>query len=193
MITFFGLHLGESLQVAALDVVGGLVQSSRTIGEALTQAGAFVPLLTDLLTMAVSHVDQTFTIRFVPNARRQQESPDVCRQQVDFFMAFLLHEVDGLVLRRMEPRAVYYPAPGDQTMELTRVLRGPVSRQGNEYALIFDDPIWHEPILTGNYAVQELLLKQTRSAVEGLFEQQFLARAGGAVSTNERVLRHSLA
>lgn len=164
----FGLHLGESLQVAALGVVGGLVQSSRTIGEALTQAGAFVPLLTDLLTMGVSRSDQTFTIRFVPSARRQQESPDVCRQQVDFFMAFLLHEVDGLVLRRMEPRSVLYPSPADQTTELTRVLRGPVSRQGDEYALLFDDSIWHEPILTGNYAVQDLLLKQARSADAGL-------------------------
>ncbi len=40
--SLFGLHLGESLQVAALGVVGGLVQSSRTIGEALTQAGGGV-------------------------------------------------------------------------------------------------------------------------------------------------------
>ena len=166
--SFFGLHLGESLQVAALGVVGGLVQSSRTIGEALTQAGAFVPLLTDLLTMTISRSGQTFTIQFVPNSRRQQESPDVCRQQVDFFMAFLLHEVDGLVLRRIEPRAVYYPTLADQTRELKRVLRGPVQTQEIEYMLVFEDSIWNEPILTGNYAMQELLLKQARSADTGL-------------------------
>lgn len=161
---FFGLHLGESLQVAALGVVGGLVQSSRTIGEALTQACAFVPLLTDLLTVAVSHTEQTFTVEFILNVQRQQEASDVCRQQVDFFMAFLVHEVDGLVLRRIEPRLVHYPASVDQTPELTRVLRGPVSRQENKYAFIFDNLNWHESILSGNYAVQELLLKQVRSA-----------------------------
>ena len=159
----FGLHLGESLQLAALGVVGGLVHSSRTIGEALTQASAFVPLLTDLLTMVVSHADQAFTIQFVPNPHRQQQTPDVCRQQVDFFMAFLLHEVDGLVLRRMEPRVVVYPALADQTVELMRVLRGPITIQGNAYQLVFDDTVWNEPILTGNYALQELLLKQARS------------------------------
>lgn len=158
----FGLHLGESLQVAALGVVGGLIQTSRSIGEALTQAVALVPLLTDLLTLTVSYTDQTFTVQFVPNSHRQQEAADVCRQQVDFFMAFLLHEVDGLVLQRMEPRLVHYPETADQIVELSRVLRGPIVQQGTKYELIFDSSIWHEPILTRNYAVQELLLKQVQ-------------------------------
>ena len=43
MILLFGLHFGESLQLAALGIVGQIIQNSRTVGEALTHAAGFHP------------------------------------------------------------------------------------------------------------------------------------------------------
>ena len=64
----FGLHFGESVQVAALGVVGELIRSSRTIGEALTHAAGFAHLITDLFAMQVTRSDQTFAIRYIANS-----------------------------------------------------------------------------------------------------------------------------
>src|SRR5882762_5548853 len=49
----FGLHFGESLQLAALGVVGQIIQASNTVGDALTIANSLSYLVTDLFTMNV--------------------------------------------------------------------------------------------------------------------------------------------
>lgn len=156
----FGLHFGESLQLTALGVVGGLIQNSRTIGEALTQAAAFTHLITDIIAVKVERTDLTFTIQFMPNRSRQRESPLVFRQVMDFFMAFMIHEVDGLVLAKIQPSAVKMPHLDSERPEYERVLRCRSIQQSDNYALTFDGRYWNEPILTANYELQSLLLQK---------------------------------
>src|SRR3954452_12618712 len=50
----FGLHFGESLQLAALGVVGEIIKTSSTVGDALTQAAALSHMITDLLYIKTS-------------------------------------------------------------------------------------------------------------------------------------------
>ncbi len=50
----FGLHLGESMRLAALGIVGDIIRNSPTIGDAVTQAASFLALVTDLFTMKVT-------------------------------------------------------------------------------------------------------------------------------------------
>lgn len=164
----FGLHFGESLQLTALGVVGGLIQSSRTIGEALTQAAAFTHLITDVTDVKVDRTDLTFTIQFMPNRNRQQESPLVFCQMMDFFMAFMIHEVDGLVLAKIQPNAVKLPYVDFDRPEYERVLRCRSIHQSDDYALTFDGRYWYEPILTANYELQGLLLQRV-SAMDRTF------------------------
>ncbi len=160
----FGLHLGESLQGAALGVVGQLIQACRDVGEALTQAAAFAHLVTDLFRLEVTPPGATFTIRFIPDPGGAEASPFVFRQLMDLFMAFTLHEADGLVLEKLKPLAVTLPHAAADAREYERVLRGtPVVRAG-EYSLAFEGRYWHEPILTANYQLQQLLLGQAGAA-----------------------------
>src|SRR5688572_13892235 len=49
----FGLHFGESLQLSALGVVGEIIKSSRTVGDAVQLAASLTHLVTDLLGMEV--------------------------------------------------------------------------------------------------------------------------------------------
>src|ERR1041384_7352815 len=49
----FGLHFGESLQLAALGFVGEIVKSSATVGEALTHGASLIHLFTDLFRLEV--------------------------------------------------------------------------------------------------------------------------------------------
>lgn len=63
----FGLHFGESLQIAALGVVGEIIKSSKTVGEALQTAISLVPLVTDKFTMAVSNKGTTSHLYLIAN------------------------------------------------------------------------------------------------------------------------------
>lgn len=156
----FGLHFGESLQLTALGVVGGLIQSSQTIGEALNQVAAFTHLITDVVDVAVKRTDLTITIQFIPNRNRQREFPLIFRQIMDFFMAFVIHEVDGLVLAKVQPSTVELPYINSDWPEYERVLRCRSIQQSDDYALTFDGQFWDEPILTANYGLQSLLLQK---------------------------------
>ncbi|CAN5675323.1 ornithine utilization transcriptional regulator OruR [soil metagenome] len=156
----FGLHFGETLQVAALGVVGELIRHSRTIGEALTHAAAFAHLITDIFVMDVTRADKLFSIRFSPDASRQKDSPFVFRQMMDFFMAFTLHEVDGLVLEKIQPIRLSMPPLSAYLPEYERVLRCHSIQEADYYELVFDESFWDEPILMANYELQSVLLQK---------------------------------
>ena len=177
----FGLHLGESLQGAALGVVGQLVQACRNVGEALTQAAAFSHLVTDLFRLEVTQPGTGFTVRFIPDPDRARESPFVFGQMMDLFMAFTLHEADGLVLEKLKPLAVMLPHAAAHAREYERVLRGTPVAGAGEYSLAFAGRYWQEPILTANYGLQNLLLGQARAAGDPFARTQYL---------KDRLLRH---
>ena len=182
--SLFGLHFGESLQVTALGVVGELIRNSRTIGEALTQAAAFARLITDAVEIDVNRTGQTFTIQFIPQSR-QRESPLVFRQMMDFFMAFMIHEMDGLVLAKIKPNAIRLPYTSSDQSEYERVLRCHSIHESDEYALIFDGHYWDEPILMANYELQNLLLQKV-SAMDRAFRatQKVSDRIGSYLLAN---------
>ncbi|MFL9481754.1 AraC family transcriptional regulator ligand-binding domain-containing protein [Chitinophagaceae bacterium LWZ2-11] len=161
----FGLHFGESLQTAALGMVGEIIKSSTTVGEAITLAASLTHLVTDLLTMEVIKSTKNFTIRFI--AGKQEEEPSfVFKQTMDFFMVFTVHELDGLVLEKIKPSSAKLSYTPTSLHEYERVLRcRPVKKKG-EYSLTFENKYWNEPILTANYELQNLLLKKV-NAVSG--------------------------
>ncbi|MGA0557285.1 AraC family transcriptional regulator ligand-binding domain-containing protein [Larkinella sp. VNQ87] len=177
----FGLHFGESLQLAALGVVGQLVQSCATVGEALTHAAAALHLITDAVRMQVAQSDRSFTVRFLPDPAL--EKAPVLQQMLELFMVFTLHEADGLVLKKISPLAVRLPYELSNPGEYERVLRGRPEKKPGEYALEFDRRYWDEPILTANYELQSLLLKKVNEQNRH-FEQ--------AKALNERISHYLL-
>ncbi|MFZ6013142.1 MAG: AraC family transcriptional regulator ligand-binding domain-containing protein, partial [Bacteroidota bacterium] len=156
----FGLHFGESLTLAALGIVGQIIQNSRTVGEALTHGAAFVHLLTDLFGMEVTRSSKSFTIRFVPTGKAEKEMAFAFRQMMDLSMVFVLHEVDGLVLEKIKPKSVRTPHAEINPREYERVLRCKAVKKNQEYAMEFDGRYWDEPIITANYELQSLLLQK---------------------------------
>jgi hypothetical protein len=68
----FGLHFGESLQLSALGAVGQVIQSSKTVGEALTLASGSIGLITDLFAMEVTRINKVIIIRFIPDVPLSQ-------------------------------------------------------------------------------------------------------------------------
>ena len=181
----FGLHFGESLQMAALGVVGELIQHSQTIGEALTYAGSFAHLITDLFEIDVIRFEKTFVIRLIIGQSRQTEEALALLQMMNFFMAFLLHEVDGLVLEKIRPLEVKLLFEETNRSEYERVLRCANLQNVNDFILEFDNRYWDEPILTANYELQRVLL-QTVNALTGTSQraQSFSERITNFLLTN---------
>lgn len=156
----FGLHLGESLQLAALGIVGEIIKSSTTVGEGVGHAVALTPLMTDLFRMTVERDAHTFTLRLAPDDDKRSRSPAAFEQMTAFFLVFTVHELDGLILARIRPERVVMPFQEGDLHELERVLRRRPEYAENQYAITFDNRYWDLPVLTANYALQESLLQK---------------------------------
>jgi AraC-like DNA-binding protein len=177
----FGLHLGESLQLSALGMVGQIIQSSKTVGEALTLAAQSIHLITDVFTLKVEKKGKTIAMNFLPGNQKETH-PDVRQQLMEFFMVFAIHELDGLVLQKISPLKVRFPSnPEVGALEYERVLRCKPQRKTDECSLEFDGRYWDEPILTANYELQRLMLEKMR-------EQTTWVR--NEISLSERIIHH---
>jgi len=156
----FGLHFGESLQLAALGAVGEIIKSSDTVGQAVTIAASFTPAVTDMFAMDVEKQKKYFNIRLV--AKDDNTDSFVSRQVADLLMVFTVHELNGFLLTRIQPKAVSYPHKLPDPTEYQRVFRTTSIVKRNEYALKFPIQYWDEPIITANYEVQQLFLEKVR-------------------------------
>ncbi|NLR78559.1 AraC family transcriptional regulator [Chitinophaga eiseniae] len=170
----FGLHFGESLKPAALGIVGQIIQSSATVGEAITHAAALTHLVTDLVRMEIGRSNKAFTVRLLPAQDYGATPPYAFRQLIDLLMVMVIHELDGLLLEKITPEAVRLAYTVPDPAEYERVFRcKPIKRNG-EYALVFDIKYWEEPLLTANYELQELLLKKVTSMPQPISDSQNL-------------------
>lgn len=161
----FGLHFGESLQLAALGVVGEIIKSSRTVGEALTQAASLTHLFTDQFRLDVIRKRQTFTVEVISTDEQTKPSFTVLQMR-DLIMVFLIHELNGLLLTKVVPESVRLPVESEHIAEYERVFRCKPSKKGQECSLEFKLSYWNEPILTANYELQYLLLQKINSRNE---------------------------
>jgi AraC-like DNA-binding protein len=161
--SLFGLHFGESLQLAALGAVGEIIKSSETVGQGLTLAASFTPIITDLFTMEVDKNEETFRVRLVET--NQAHSKEVARQVADFLMVFSIHELNGLLLKKITPDKIYYSYKISDEAEYARVFRCKPLTTSGTLAIVFDNIFWNEPILSANYDIQKIFLEKVRATV----------------------------
>lgn len=162
----FALHFAASVQPAALGIVGQIVQTSATVGEALTHAAALAGHLTDQCRLEIARNSKNFTVRFIPAAGNINEPTMAFRNLMELLMVITIHEVTGLMLEKIAPLAVRLPYNVPDITAYEQIFRcRPVKRAG-EYALVFDARYWEEPILSANYELQNMLLKKVASMAQ---------------------------
>lgn len=159
----FGLHFGESLQLSALGVVGEIIKTSDTVGMAVERAAALSHLLTDLFRVVIEYSGTAFTVSFLPLTERT-DAFSFC-QTLELFMVFVVHELDGLLLRKIKPVTVRLPYKLENVAEYTRVFRCNIEKSAVDYALVFDREYQQEPLLTANYDMQQALLRKVNESV----------------------------
>jgi len=171
---FFGLHFGESMQLAALGVIGQILHSSGTAGEALSHAGALLHLITDLFSMQISHEAQQMDIHLLYDPAQAAAYPHTFRQLSDYLLVFTLHELNGLTLHRIAPLEISLPHIGFPMPEYGRVFRCPVRRCENVFTISLPRSVKDEPVLTANRELQRYLLQQVQLFARPGDEQQQL-------------------
>ncbi len=154
-----GLHFGATMQIAALNAVGQIIQTSDTVKEALQHACSLIYLFTDFYTMTVEERSKTFTINF-----RKAEGFDdfpVARNQIgDFLLAFTLYELNGLLLENPKPVKAGLPTYNrSHDREYENILKC-TSRKSEDYTLEFKKEYLQTQIITANHEIQNLLLSQ---------------------------------
>jgi AraC-like DNA-binding protein len=179
-----GLHFGESLQLSALGAVGEIVKSSASVGKALTVACSLVPLITDLFTMRVSYDGKHITITLECSRSGWRGAVEdvvddddfVARQMADFLMMFTIHELDGLLLKKIVPIKVSYVYPSRLAAEYIRAFREPQIENGAEMSITLHGEYWDLPILTGNYELQRLFPEKVSATIQRNAPASFQAR-----------------
>jgi AraC-like DNA-binding protein len=151
----FGLHFGESLQLAALGIVGEIIKSSETVGQAITISASLTPLITDAITMNVQYEAKSIVITFTNTG---QVNAIITKQIMDFLLVFTIQELDGFLLQKVKPKRVTLPF-SNASLEYARVLRcNP--QTGSKYEIELEGSYWNEPIITANYDLQKHLLSK---------------------------------
>ncbi|MBK1897043.1 AraC family transcriptional regulator [Chryseobacterium paridis] len=158
--TMFGLHLGESLQLQALGVVGEMIKTSKTVGEALTNAASLTHMITTLFELSIFKDDDHFSIAFIPlNASWHKNIVDT--QILDFLMVMVVHELNGMLFKKLYPRSVSFARPLEYPQEYERVLRCKPEDNAKINQISFDIAYWDERIITANHEHQKLLLNES--------------------------------
>jgi AraC-like DNA-binding protein len=174
----FGLHFGESLQLAALGAVGEIIKSSDTVGQAVTIACSFAPSITDLFAMEVEKQDKSFFIRLIPTTKH--DDGFVAQQVLDLLVAFTIHELNGFLLKKIVPDSVAYPYKLSKPEEYERVFHCKPTKRTNGCIIKLNNSYWEEPVLTSNYELQQIFLQKLNS--------EPVDKAGNLVSYQVKIL-----
>jgi AraC-like DNA-binding protein len=179
----FGLHFGESMQIAALGVVGQIIQTSATVGDALTNACALTGLITDMFSMKVQHAKNNFKVVVSFDQAKAAAYPYTFRNMADYLMVFVMHELNGLLIGKIQPTATKFPYPVTHVGEYSRIFECVVSnKQSSELSLEFPARILVIPVLSANYELQNYLLQKING----------LTKNGESHSLHAKVYNHLL-
>lgn len=180
----FGLHFGESLQLSALGAVGEIIKSSSTVGKAITIACSLAYLITPMINLRVSHNKTSFIIHF-DSAQKKYEKHVSYKQTLDLLMVFVIHELNGLILKKIKPLKIKYKNTINYIKEYERIMRCEPQFSKHENSMAFPSIYWNEPILSSNHGLQEILVSQHQHLLmQPLNESSFQTKVSNYLLSN---------
>lgn len=161
----FGYHFGESAQLAALGLIGQIIQASDTVGDAIAKGSALVELITDMFTVKTKYNGINFTLELLADRKNIKEYPYTYRHMGGYLMVFVIHEMNGLLLEKIKPLFVQLPELPENTKEYERMFRCETIKKGDNHLLSFSSSILEIPVLSANYSLQQMLLQKLSIAL----------------------------
>lgn len=171
----FGLHLGESMQISALGIVGEIIQNSNKVGQALERAADYLGLITDVFSMEIKRFEKMLKIKFIPDPFCMKSYPFTTKQTIDLSIVITIYELKGLIFKRIQPMKVTFDRKYlHNTNEYERILgcKPLIHSEGTE--LIFEGDLWDLKIAAPNSELLSILMEKANELIQQLPEKPSL-------------------
>ena len=166
---YLGLHLGAYLSLSAAGLIVQIVQSSRTVEEALHYIVEFANLGCQALPFRLEKQQGEWELSMHPYPAWEEQSPTAVRHTIDGSMAFTLREFHTLTRQRYSPRRITftYPRP-EKFEEYERLFDCPVYFGQPATALYLDERHVAEPVVTSDYHLLQILVQYAEKKLAAL-------------------------
>src|SRR5690606_5935872 len=182
----FGLHFGESMQLTALGIVGQIITTSKTVGEALAKGASMVPLIVEGFEINHEVIGDTVHIEIQGDEEISAQHPYYHNSMRDFLAALIIHELDGLIVDTIEPIQIRGPFTKDRSKEYFRVLRCREYSHSETMGILIDIKFLGTPIITANYRMQQFLqsLLKEKTSIDLSITESLKSRVGTYIMGN---------
>lgn len=175
---FFGLHLGESLNLSAAGLVAQITQTSETIKQALQYACDFAQLACSSLPMTLLEREDDYQLLITPEPNWLKESKSAVQQTVEGTLVFTIQEYHELTRKQHYPIKIHLPYNKPKsTSEYERLFQCPIHFGQNEIAMFFQKNHLEEKVVTSDYQLLRILVAHAQERLseinieKGFFEQ----------------------
>lgn len=166
-----GLRLGAALQVGHLDMVGALLMSCESFGEALEDLLEYYPIVGEGSTFELQRDAERVFLAYTPGYGVRVES------RVEAVLASLLHLSRWITGERVEPLALCFQHPAQaEVAEYIALLNCPLSFAVEHSGLIFKSSDLAVPLIQANAPMRTHLRSMADTLLERLGTQSLTVR-----------------
>jgi len=146
---FLGLQLGEKINPSILGLMGYLMQSSRTLHEAISVLARFNDLHSTMMKYRIETSGDVVLIHYEPAVLWQHQYPESVRQSIELAMSAMVTLFKTLSGKNVFPVKVELPYPARDIREYERIFRSSIVFRAKQSALTFAKRDFMAPI--GSY------------------------------------------
>ncbi len=171
---YFGLHLGEQMNLAAAGLVAQITQTSRTVKEAMKYCCEFAMLGCRAIPQELVKEERLYKLAFVPDTDWVRQSPLATRQTIEGMLAFIVKEFNSLTMGKSQPAKIHFDfEQPDQPGEYLRVFNCPMLFNQAETAIYFEEEHIYQPIVTADYNLLRILVEHAHQKLAAVKSDEF--------------------
>lgn len=166
---FFGLHLGESMNMTAAGLVAQITQTSETVLQALQYACDFAQLACSSLPMTLTEEANHYKLTMAPEPVWAQDSELAVRHTVDGTVVFTINEFHELTRKKHYPIKIELPFSKPASIaEYERLFQCPVAFNQKHIAVYFEKAHLQEKVVTSDYNLLRVLVAHAQERIAAI-------------------------
>lgn len=143
-----GLLLGEKMSPSIIGMIGYLMQSSRTLHEALLALARFNELHSTMMKYQIVESGDRITVEYVPATLWEHQYPESVRQSIDLAMSALITFFRTIAATPVHPLSVDLRGSARHHEEYERLFKGEVRFKADRYRLTFTKQQLQAPVIS---------------------------------------------
>ncbi len=166
---FFGLHFGESMNMAAAGLVAQITQTSQNVLQALQYACDFAQLACSSLPMTLEETADAWCLLMNPEPLWASDSPVAVRHTVEGTIVFTIKEFHEITRKAHFPLKIELPytTPKDRS-EYNRLYQCPMHFGRKGIAIYFDKQQMAQKVVTSDYHLLRVLVAHAEERIAAI-------------------------